>query len=93
MTGFLEIFGLLIAGMGNQNWIYILAARKIHSSQNATHRKQIQELTMTTTTVPRFEAANETSTFSRLVSSFLAEVRRAIELAGAPYVNGPLPPL
>ncbi len=48
---------------------------------------------MNTTTAPRFEAATETSTFARLVSSFLAEVRRAIELAGAPYVNGPLPPL
>ena len=48
---------------------------------------------MTTTTAPRFEATPETSSFSRLVSAFLAEVRRAIELAGAPYVNGPLPPL
>ena len=48
---------------------------------------------MTTTTAPRFEAATETSTFARLVSSFLGELRRAIELAGAPYVNGPLPPL
>lgn len=50
-------------------------------------------MTMTTTTAPRFEAATETSTFSRLVASFLVEVRRAIELAGAPYVNGSLPPL
>ena len=48
---------------------------------------------MNTTTAPRFEAATETTSFSRLVSAFLAEVRRAIELAGAPYVNGPLPPM
>ena len=87
----MELFDLFIAGMGNQNWPYICEARKIHPSQSPTHK--IQELTMTTTTAPRFEAATETSGFSRLLASFLAEVRRAIELAGAPYVNGPLPPL
>lgn len=48
---------------------------------------------MTTTTASTFDTANETSGFSRFVSAFLTELRRAIELAGAPYVNGPLPPL
>jgi hypothetical protein len=48
---------------------------------------------MTTTTAPRFETANEPSKIARFIAAFLAEVRRAIELSGKPYVNGPLPPL
>ena len=48
---------------------------------------------MTTTTAPRFEARTETSAFSRFLATFKKELRRAIELAGAPYVNGPMPPL
>jgi hypothetical protein len=32
-------------------------------------------------------------TFARLFNSFCAQLRRAIELSGAPYVDGTLPPL
>jgi hypothetical protein len=42
------------------------------------------------TAYPRFE---NTNAVGRLVSSFLAGLRRAIELSGAPYAEGALPPL
>jgi hypothetical protein len=42
------------------------------------------------TSYPRFD---DTNTIGRVVASFLAGLRRAIELSGAPYADGALPPL
>ncbi|WP_158643106.1 hypothetical protein [Pseudoduganella lurida] len=46
---------------------------------------------MTTATATLTNAS--TGNFTRLLNAFLAEVRRAVELAGAPYMNGPVPPM
>jgi hypothetical protein len=43
-----------------------------------------------TTSYPRFESPN---TVARIAASFLAGLRRAFELSGAPYADGALPPL
>jgi hypothetical protein len=43
-----------------------------------------------TATSPRNESKGA---FARLAQTFVTQLRRAIELSGAPYVNGPLPPL
>lgn len=42
------------------------------------------------TSYPRFETPD---TVARIAASFLAGLRRAFELAGAPYADGVLPPL
>jgi hypothetical protein len=81
---------MLITGIGNRNWIYILAERKIQPSH---HANEFQGVDMTTTTAPRFETRTATSPLARFFAAFKKELRRAIELAGAPYVNGPMPPL
>ena len=46
---------------------------------------------MNTLTIPSHAASS--NTFERHVASFLASMRRLIELAGAPYVDSPLAPL
>jgi hypothetical protein len=33
------------------------------------------------------------NSFARMAKAFWAQVRYAFELSGAPYVNGPMPPL
>jgi hypothetical protein len=43
-----------------------------------------------TATSPRIETRG---TFARLLRTLRVELRRAIELAGAPYKDGVLPPL
>jgi hypothetical protein len=42
------------------------------------------------TSPTRFENKNSVG---RMVASFLSGLRRVIELSGAPYANGQLPPL
>lgn len=46
---------------------------------------------MNTLTIPSHAASSKTS--GRHVASFLASMRRLIELAGAPYADSPLAPL
>lgn len=46
---------------------------------------------MNTLTITSHAAASQT--FERHLASFLAGMRRLIELAGAPYVDSPLAPL
>ncbi|MDY0976557.1 hypothetical protein SOM61_16405 [Massilia sp. CFBP9012] len=46
---------------------------------------------MNTLTITSHAASSKT--FERHVASFLAGLRRLIELAGAPYVDSPLAPL
>lgn len=46
---------------------------------------------MNTLTITPLAASSYT--FGRLTASFLAHMRRLIELAGAPYVDSPVAPL
>ncbi|TWI67333.1 hypothetical protein IP91_01446 [Pseudoduganella lurida] len=74
-----------------QNWIYIFVLGKIPSSLNANASNPFKDTNMTTATATLTNAS--TGNFTRLLNAFLAEVRRAVELAGAPYMNGPVPPM
>lgn len=48
---------------------------------------------MNTATITAAAATTTESAFARALRKFWAELRRAFELSGAPYVNGPMPPL
>jgi hypothetical protein len=83
-----EKSGKRIGEIRNGNWIYIWWARKLHPSLNDMKNG----VAMNAYTTISSRKATETR-FGRWFRAFCAEARRAIELVGASYQNGPLPPL
>jgi hypothetical protein len=79
---------LIITEIVNRNWIYIGSGRKVEPSLNDMNSGA--DMNAYTATSPRIETRG---TFARLLRTLRIELRRAIELAGAPYKDGVLPPL
>jgi len=66
-----------------------LLAATLDSSLNVNEFKELQMNATTTASNPTVTKSG----LSRFLESFRKEVRRALELAGAPYKDGFLPPL
>lgn len=86
-----QIFVPMIGEIRNRNWIYIWRNPILAPSLNANEFKELQ-MNAATTTAGSTRDTNQ-SRLSRLLQSFRTELRRALELAGAPYKDGILPPL
>jgi hypothetical protein len=72
----------------NRNWIYILLARKLQPST------QVNEFTGAhMNTIAITSPAPAKASFGDMLRRFGAQLRRAFELSGMPYVDGPMPPL
>jgi hypothetical protein len=86
-----EVYFLVIGVIRNRNWIDIWCSLTLASSLNANEFKELQ-MNAATTTAASTPATQKTG-LSRLLQTFRTELRRAFELAGAPYKDGILPPL